>query len=105
MVVVLYNKVCDIISNISELLEIQLLTDTTILQVQFSLYRGSNCQRCVTLLTLILCLSISAPMILGFKPWHHTLFCGECQRTAVMRHHISDSSKSALGQYATLKLF
>nr|XP_046230499.1 nipped-B-like protein B isoform X2 [Scatophagus argus] len=33
VVVVLYNKVCDIVSNISELLEIQLLTDTTILQV------------------------------------------------------------------------
>lgn len=30
----LYNKVCDIVSNISELLEIQLLTDTTILQVR-----------------------------------------------------------------------
>nr|XP_020474285.1 nipped-B-like protein A [Monopterus albus] len=33
VVVMLYNKVCDIVSNISELLEIQLLTDTTILQV------------------------------------------------------------------------
>lgn len=33
VVVVLYSKVCDIVSNISELLEIQLLTDTTILQV------------------------------------------------------------------------
>lgn len=33
VVVVLYNKVCDIISSVSELLEIQLLTDTTILQV------------------------------------------------------------------------
>ena len=32
--VMLYDKVCDIISNISELLEIQLLTDTTILQVR-----------------------------------------------------------------------
>ncbi|XP_056146291.1 nipped-B-like protein B [Lampris incognitus] len=32
-IVMLYNKVCDIVSNISELLEIQLLTDTTILQV------------------------------------------------------------------------
>uniref|UniRef100_A0A8C1JGV1 Nipped-B protein n=1 Tax=Cyprinus carpio TaxID=7962 RepID=A0A8C1JGV1_CYPCA len=31
--VMLYNKVCDIISNLSELLEIQLLTDTTILQI------------------------------------------------------------------------
>ncbi|KAM3842939.1 nipped-B-like protein B, partial [Diretmus argenteus] len=33
VVVMLYNKVCYIVSNISELLEIQLLTDTTILQV------------------------------------------------------------------------
>ncbi|ROL54214.1 Nipped-B-like protein B [Anabarilius grahami] len=31
--VMLYNKVCDVISNLSELLEIQLLTDTTILQI------------------------------------------------------------------------
>lgn len=29
----LYNKVCDIVSSLAELLEIQLLTDTTILQV------------------------------------------------------------------------
>lgn len=33
VVVVLYGKVCDIVSSMSELLEIQLLTDTTILQV------------------------------------------------------------------------
>ncbi|XP_034398577.1 nipped-B-like protein A isoform X1 [Cyclopterus lumpus] len=33
VIVMLYNKVCDIVSNISELLDIQLLTDTTILQV------------------------------------------------------------------------
>ncbi|XP_042192275.1 nipped-B-like protein isoform X2 [Callorhinchus milii] len=33
VIVMLYNRVCDIVSNISELLEIQLLTDTTILQV------------------------------------------------------------------------
>ncbi|CAB1319299.1 unnamed protein product [Coregonus sp. 'balchen'] len=33
VIVMLYNKVCDMVSNISELLEIQLLTDTTILQI------------------------------------------------------------------------
>uniref|UniRef100_A0A672MA55 Nipped-B protein n=1 Tax=Sinocyclocheilus grahami TaxID=75366 RepID=A0A672MA55_SINGR len=33
VIIMLYNKVCDVVSNISELLEIQLLTDTTILQV------------------------------------------------------------------------
>ncbi|XP_006006990.1 nipped-B-like protein isoform X2 [Latimeria chalumnae] len=33
VIVMLYNKVCDIVTNLSELLEIQLLTDTTILQV------------------------------------------------------------------------
>ncbi|XP_069043032.1 nipped-B-like protein A isoform X5 [Lepisosteus oculatus] len=33
VIVMLYNKICDIVSNMSELLEIQLLTDTTILQV------------------------------------------------------------------------
>uniref|UniRef100_A0A8C1QIH4 Nipped-B protein n=1 Tax=Cyprinus carpio TaxID=7962 RepID=A0A8C1QIH4_CYPCA len=36
--VMLYNKVCDIISNLSELLEIQLLTDTTILQVRSAVF-------------------------------------------------------------------
>ena len=34
VIVTLYNRVCDIVSNISELLEIQLLTDTSILQVR-----------------------------------------------------------------------
>ncbi|XP_061872617.1 nipped-B-like protein isoform X4 [Colius striatus] len=33
VIVMLYNKVCDIVGSLSELLEIQLLTDTTILQV------------------------------------------------------------------------
>ncbi|XP_059500980.1 nipped-B-like protein isoform X3 [Stegostoma tigrinum] len=33
VIVMLYNRVCDIVSNMAELLEIQLLTDTTILQV------------------------------------------------------------------------
>ncbi|XP_068011485.1 nipped-B-like protein isoform X3 [Melanerpes formicivorus] len=33
VIVMLYNRVCDIVSSLSELLEIQLLTDTTILQV------------------------------------------------------------------------
>lgn len=34
VIVMLYNKVCDIVASLSELLEIQLLTDTTILQVR-----------------------------------------------------------------------
>lgn len=33
VIIMLYNKVCDVVSSISELVEIQLLTDTTILQV------------------------------------------------------------------------
>lgn len=33
--IMLYNKVCDVIGNISELLDIQLMTDTTILQVRY----------------------------------------------------------------------
>lgn len=37
VIVLLYNKLCDIVSNMSELLEIQLLTDTTILQVRLNL--------------------------------------------------------------------
>lgn len=38
VVVMLYSKVCDIVTNISELLEIQLLTDTTILQVRLLIW-------------------------------------------------------------------
>uniref|UniRef100_A0A3P9IZF3 Nipped-B protein n=1 Tax=Oryzias latipes TaxID=8090 RepID=A0A3P9IZF3_ORYLA len=60
VVVVLYNKVCDIISNISELLEIQLLTDTTILQVSnlgitpFFVENVSELQLCaITLVTAV----------------------------------------------------
>ncbi|RVE65832.1 hypothetical protein OJAV_G00120330 [Oryzias javanicus] len=60
VVVVLYNKVCDIISSISELLEIQLLTDTTILQVSslgitpFFVENVSELQLCaITLVTAV----------------------------------------------------
>ncbi|KAM4527458.1 nipped-B-like protein B isoform 2-T4 [Odontesthes bonariensis] len=60
VVVSLYNKVCDIISNISELLEIQLLTDTTILQVSnlgitpFYVENISELQLCaITLVTAV----------------------------------------------------
>uniref|UniRef100_A0A3Q1ETJ2 Nipped-B protein n=1 Tax=Acanthochromis polyacanthus TaxID=80966 RepID=A0A3Q1ETJ2_9TELE len=60
VVVMLYNKVCDIISNISELLEIQLLTDTTILQVStlgitpFFVENVSELQLCaITLVTAV----------------------------------------------------
>ncbi|XP_013871460.1 nipped-B-like protein B isoform X2 [Austrofundulus limnaeus] len=60
VIVVLYNKVCDIISNISELLEIQLLTDTTILQVShlgitpFFVENVSELQLCaITLVTAV----------------------------------------------------
>uniref|UniRef100_A0A8C6XQG6 Nipped-B protein n=1 Tax=Naja naja TaxID=35670 RepID=A0A8C6XQG6_NAJNA len=35
VIVMLYNKICDIVSSLAELLEIQLLTDTTILQVSW----------------------------------------------------------------------
>uniref|UniRef100_A0AAX7ULM2 Nipped-B protein n=1 Tax=Astatotilapia calliptera TaxID=8154 RepID=A0AAX7ULM2_ASTCA len=60
VVVLLYNKVCDIISSISELLEIQLLTDTTILQVStlgitpFFVENVSELQLCaITLVTAV----------------------------------------------------
>uniref|UniRef100_A0A8C5EAP6 Nipped-B protein n=1 Tax=Gouania willdenowi TaxID=441366 RepID=A0A8C5EAP6_GOUWI len=60
VVVTLYNKVCDVISNISELLEIQLLTDTTILQVStlgitpFFVENVSELQLCaITLVTAV----------------------------------------------------
>ncbi|XP_041825130.1 nipped-B-like protein B [Melanotaenia boesemani] len=62
VVVSLYNKVCDIISNISELLEIQLLTDTTVLQVSnlgitpFFVENVSELQLCaITLVTAVFC--------------------------------------------------
>ncbi|KAK1883924.1 Nipped-B-like protein [Dissostichus eleginoides] len=52
VVVMLYNKVCDIVSNMSELLEIQLLTDTTILQV--STLECHDLQLCaITLVTAV----------------------------------------------------
>ncbi|XP_041815980.1 nipped-B-like protein isoform X1 [Chelmon rostratus] len=60
VVVFLYNKVCDIVSHISELLEIQLLTDTTILQVStlgitpFFVENVSELQLCaITLVTAV----------------------------------------------------
>uniref|UniRef100_G3PXA1 Nipped-B protein n=1 Tax=Gasterosteus aculeatus aculeatus TaxID=481459 RepID=G3PXA1_GASAC len=60
VVVMLYDKVCDIVSNISELLEIQLLTDTTILQVStlgitpFFVENVSELQLCaITLVTAV----------------------------------------------------
>lgn len=40
-------------------------------------------------------LSAFVPFV-GVQPWYHTLFCGERQRTAVMRHHTCDSSKLAV---------
>lgn len=60
VVVMLYNKVCDIVSGVSELLEIQLMTDTTILQVStlgitpFFVENVSELQLCsITLVTAI----------------------------------------------------
>ncbi|XP_054468120.1 nipped-B-like protein [Anoplopoma fimbria] len=60
VVVMLYDKVCDIVSSISELLEIQLLTDTTILQVStlgitpFFVENVSELQLCaITLVTAV----------------------------------------------------
>lgn len=96
---VLYSKVCDIISNISELLEIQLLTDTTILQVQFLklLFHIVQNGGLLSPLTVELLPYLSAfVLFLGVQPWYHTLFCGERQRTAVMCHHTCDSSKLAV---------
>uniref|UniRef100_A0A8C8DNG4 Nipped-B protein n=1 Tax=Oryzias sinensis TaxID=183150 RepID=A0A8C8DNG4_9TELE len=61
VIVMLYNKVCDIVSNISELLEIQLLTDTTILQVSsmgitpFFVENVSELQLCaIKLVTMVI---------------------------------------------------
>ncbi|XP_067339450.1 nipped-B-like protein B isoform X2 [Channa argus] len=60
VVLMLYNKVCEIVSYISELLEIQLLTDTTILQVStlgitpFFVENVSELQLCaITLVTAV----------------------------------------------------
>ena len=48
VIVMLYNKVCDIVSNMSELLEIQLLTDTTILQVKTKSIYSDRLQFCLS---------------------------------------------------------
>ncbi|KAM3874275.1 nipped-B-like protein B [Diretmus argenteus] len=60
VIVMLYNKMCDIVSGISELLKIQLLTDTTILQVSsmgitpFFVENVSELQLCaITLVTAV----------------------------------------------------
>ncbi|KAJ0013105.1 hypothetical protein NQD34_017439 [Periophthalmus magnuspinnatus] len=60
VVVKLYNKVCDVVGSMSELLEIQLLTDTTILQVStlgitpFFVENVSELQLCaITLVTAV----------------------------------------------------
>lgn len=45
VIVMLYNKVCDIVASLSELLEIQLLTDTTILQVKCNRHKCTPSQR------------------------------------------------------------
>lgn len=68
----LYNKVCDIVSNISELLEIQLLTDTTILQVTISKTEKIGYVSCINFLHF----GINFP---GFFYGYHSILCGECQ--------------------------
>lgn len=80
VVVVLYSKVCDIVSSIAELLEIQLLTDTTILQVLTSssalrfrfIVAPSEC-RAVT------CLVALCARPLGVQSGDYTILCGERQ--------------------------
>lgn len=76
----LYNKVCDIVSNISELLEIQLLTDTTILQVSvhFVCVVSASFKR-KSELTLL-------PFLTGLFDGDHTILCGERQRASTLCH-------------------
>lgn len=87
MVVVLYEKLCDIVSSISELLEIQLLTDTTILQVPSSefIFESMTC----------LHNSHNSPLFVGVHFGYNALFCGEHLRVAAVCNHPGDSSKSS----------
>lgn len=71
VIVMLYNKVCDIVSNISELLEIQLLTDTTILQV-------SVCSVCIVNASFKRKSVLNSALSLaGLFDGDHTILCGE----------------------------
>lgn len=81
-VVVLYDKLCEIVSSISELLEIQLLTDTTILQVpllriQFQILDLRFLFKCQT--TLLSDLQVST---LGITPFFVENVC-ELQLCAI----------------------
>lgn len=83
VIVMLYNKVCDIVSNISELLEIQLLTDTTILQVSFCfvrvvLLKQKNKRKSV--------LTSVPPPLSGLFDGDHAVLRGERQRASALRH-------------------
>lgn len=84
VIVMLYNKVCDIVSNISELLEIQLLTDTTILQVSVCFVGASFKRKCA--LTSVLCPA-------GLLDGDHTILRGERQRASTLRHQAGDCCK------------
>eukprot|EP00064_Thunnus_orientalis_P002004 superscaffoldBa00000139_g2009 len=86
VIVMLYNKVCDIVSNISELLEIQLLTDTTILQVSsmgitpFFVENVSELQLCaIKLVTAVkkTCLIISSLQVFSRYEKHRQLILEE----------------------------
>lgn len=96
VVVTLYNKVCDIVSNMSELLEIQLLTDTTILQVRFWIWVDViKVHDIIDSKTCNISDFFCHPR-LGVQSWYYTVFRGECQWTATVCHHTCDSSKLIL---------
>lgn len=93
VVVVLYEKVCDVVGSISELLEIQLLTDTTILQVPSS-------ELIFESMMFIVQMSHNSPLFVGVHFGYNAFFCGERLRVAVVCDHPGDSRKSSgLFQY------
>lgn len=91
VIIMLYNKVCDIVSNISELLEIQLLTDTTILQVKTwntpkKRWKSVNSPSRRKLDCKPDDGSCSSLFFPGFLNGNHSILCGECQWAAAVCH-------------------
>lgn len=98
VIVMLYNKVCDIVSNISELLEIQLLTDTTILQVKLQVLKNNVWLAVITVSSMS---SLQTKWMIrdiyflfpGFFYGNYAVLCGECQWAAALCNQTSHSCK------------
>lgn len=78
----------------SELLEIQLMTDTTILQVRLAQHLSWKLSVWRFYLTFK---PFLPPCLLGVHAGHHAVFCGKCPWAAALCHHTRDCGKCACG--------